>query len=130
MCFVISGSNDLSLSRLRTSRQGVLGLRGAACASTVSRAASGLRDQRGDVLERTPAEVLRELADDLASQVAVVVLAHFPQSPGVGDDDQMLYGPVQAELAEERGRSCREVVLVKPPSIGVGRAGVMARTRA
>src|SRR3954468_24116111 len=110
MCFVISGSNDLCLSLLRLphAQQGVLGLRGAACASTVSRAASGLRDQRGDVFERTPAEVLRELADDLASQVAVVVLAHFPQSPGVGDDDQVLYGPVQAELVKERGRGCRE----------------------
>ena len=82
------------------------------------------------LLERTPAEVLRELAYDLASQVAVEVLAHLPQGPGVGDNDQVFYGPVQAELVQERGRRCREVVLDEPPAIGVGRAGVMARTRA
>ncbi len=58
------------------------------------------------------------------------MLAHLPQGPGVGDNDKVFYGPIQAELVEERGRSCREVVLVEPPAIGVGRAGVMARTRA
>jgi hypothetical protein len=38
----------------------------------LTRGESGVGEQRGDVLERTPAEVLRELAYDLASQVAVV----------------------------------------------------------
>jgi len=67
------------------------------------------------------------LAYDPASQVAVEVLAHLPQGPRVGDNDQVFYGPVQAELVQERGRRCGEVVL---DEIGVGRAGVMARTRA
>jgi hypothetical protein len=62
------------------------------------------------------------------SQVAVEVLAHLPQGPGVGDNDQVFYGPVQAELVQERGGRCREVVLNEPPVIRVGRAGVMACT--
>ena len=41
------------------------------------------------------------------------VLAHLPQGPGVGDNDQVFYGPVQAELVQERGGSCREAVLEK-----------------
>ena len=50
--------------------------------------------------------------------------------PGVGDNDQVFYAPVQAELVQERGCCCREVVLDEPLAIGVGRAGVMTRTRA
>jgi hypothetical protein len=96
----------------------------------LTRGESGVGEQRGDVLERTPAEVLRELAYDLASQVAVVVLAHLPQGLGIGHNDQVFYGPVQTKLIQKRGRRCREVVLDEPPTIGVGRAGVMARTRA
>jgi len=96
----------------------------------VGRRASGIGDQCGDVLERTAAEVLRELGHDLVSQVAVKVLAHLPQGPGIGDNDQVFYGPIKAELVQERGRGCREVVLVEPPAIGIGRAAVMARTRA
>ena len=49
---------------------------------------------------------------------------------GGGDNDQVFYGPVQVELVQERGRRCREVVLDEPPAIGVGRAVVIARTRA
>jgi hypothetical protein len=37
-------------------------------------------------------EVLRQLAYDLASEVAVEVLTHLPQNPGVGDNDQAFYG--------------------------------------
>src|SRR4029079_2708791 len=96
---------------------------GRACAAAASRGASGVGDQRGDVLERTPAEVLREFAYDLASQIALEVLAHLPQGPGVGYNDQVFYGPVQAELVQERGRRCREVVLDESPAVGVGRAG-------
>jgi len=33
--------------------------------------------------------------------------------------------PVQAELVQERGRRCREVVLDEPPAIGVSKAAVM-----
>ncbi len=58
------------------------------------------------------------------------VLAHLPQGPWVGDNDQVFYGPVQAERVQERGRRCREVVLDEPPAVRVGRAGVMPRTRA
>lgn len=58
------------------------------------------------------------------------VLARLPQGPGVEDNDQVFYGPIQAELVQERGRRCREVVLDKPPAVGVGRAGVAACARA
>ena len=85
-----------------------------------------LGDQRGDVLKRAPAEVLRELAYDLAYQVVVEVLAQLPQGPGVGDDDQVFYGPVQAELVQERGCCCREVVFESLP-VGTGGAGTRVR---
>ena len=59
----------------------------------------------------------REFAYNLASRVAVEVLAHLAQGAGVGDNDQVFYGPVQAELVQERGRRCREVVLDEPDKL-------------
>ena len=56
------------------------------------------------------------------------MLVHLPGT-GIGDKDQVFNGPVQAELVQERGRRCREVVLNQPPAVGVGRADVVACAR-
>ena len=49
---------------------------------------------------------------------------------GVGDNDQVFYGPVQAELVKKRDRRCREVVLDEPPAIVVGPGACITTTGA
>jgi hypothetical protein len=81
---------------------------------------------RADWSQRTHAEVLRELAYDLASQVGWKCLRIFPRVLGSDTTTRCSMVPVQAELVQERGRRCREAVLDEPPAIAVGKAGVMA----
>ena len=76
-----------------------------------------------------PVRFLGELAEELALQCFVVVLAQLAQRLGRRDDDKVVNAVVQDLLVKPSGGGGGETVFLEAAVVGVGGAAGMASTR-